>query len=186
MIRRGLLAVAPLGLLLTAWRGIEAWVIEREASSIRLSVGAFGVRSSGRFETWRGDVVFDPDRPAATRATVVVQTASLRLSPRGATGRALGPGFLDAARHPTIQLELTSLAPRGGDRWTARADLTVRGVTRAVSFPMDLRVTGDRAQMTGALDIDRATFGIGTSGPWNRAVSRQVNVQVSLQARRAS
>jgi hypothetical protein len=51
---------------------------------------------------------------------------------------------------------------------------------------VDLRVEGDRAQMTGGFDVDRAAFGIGTSGPWNRAVSRQVNVQVSLRARRAA
>ena len=49
-----------------------------------------------------------------------------------------------------------------------------------------VRVEGDRAQMTGGFDVDRAAFGIGTSGPWNRAVSRQVNVQVSLRARRAA
>jgi polyisoprenoid-binding protein YceI len=62
----------------------------------------------------------------------------------------------------------------------------VRGVTREITFPVDLRVEGDRAQMTGGFDVDRAAFGIGTSGPWNRAVSRQVNVQVSLRARRAA
>lgn len=186
MTTRRVQLVAPLALLTAGPARADAWVIEREGSSIRLSVGALGARASGRFERWSGEVEFDPARPTATRATVVVQTASLRLSPTVATDRALGPGFLDARRHPTIRLELSSLTPLGGERWTARADLTVRGVTRPVTFPMDLRVEGDRAQMTGGLDVDRAAFGIGTSGPWNRTVSRQVNVQVSLRARRSA
>jgi len=182
---RRVLLVAPLALLTAGLTRTDAWVIEREGSSIRPSVGALGARASGRFERWSGEVAFDPARPAATRATVTVQTASLRLSPSVVTDRALGPGFLDAGRHPTIRLELSSLTPLGGERWTARADLSVKGVTREITFPVDLRVEGDRAQMIGGFDVDRAAFGIGTSGPWNRAVSRQVNVQVSLRARRA-
>lgn len=105
------------------------------------------------------------------------------MSPAVATRRAIGPGFLDAARYPTIRVDLTSLESRGGDRYTARADITVKGRTRAVVFPLDLRISGDRAHLAGAVTLDRADFGIGTSGPWNSLVGRQVIVRVALQAR---
>ena len=59
----------------------------------------------------------------------------------------------------------------------------MKGRTRATDFPLDLRVTGTRAQLAGAFMIDRADFGIGTSGPWNRLVGRQVTVRVAIQAR---
>jgi hypothetical protein len=61
----------------------------------------------------------------------------------------------------------------------------VKGRRRDIAFPVDLRVAGERAQLTGAFTLDRADFGIGTSGPWNRLVGRQVTVRVALQARPA-
>lgn len=176
---------ASLWLLLTAFGAApEAWTIDRSASTIDLSVRALGGTHEGRFEDWGGDILVDPAAPERSRATVVVQVRSLRMRPDSATERALGPGFLDAARHPVIRFQLRALQPRGGGRFTARADLTARGVTRPVSFPLDLRTEGARAHMTGGFAFDRADFGIGTSSVWNGLIERRVTVRVSLQARR--
>ena len=52
------------------------WMVIRDASTIDLTVRALGVSHHGRFEDWRGDIVFDPAAPGRTQATVVVQAAS--------------------------------------------------------------------------------------------------------------
>lgn len=184
MRRRAVLlgALAVLGLGGSA--APEPWTVVRDASTIDMSVRAFGGSHRGRFEDWRGDIVFDPDRPSRTRATVVVQTGSLKMSPAAVTRRAIGPAFLDAGRHPVIRFELQSLDALGGARYSAHAEVTMRGRTRPVTFPVDLRVTGDRAHLTGAFTLDRTEFGIGTTGAWNRMVGREVTVRVALQARR--
>lgn len=185
MRRRGVIALGLGALLALTAAAPEPWAIDRGASSIEMSVQALGGASTGRFGDWRGDIAFDPAAPERTSATVVVQAASLTLSSSGLTRRALGPGFLDAAMHPVIRFELRSLEPLGDDRYTARADVTVKGRTNPVAFPVDLRVTGDRAHLSGAFNLDRADYGIGTSGPWNSLVGRQVMVRVALQAHRA-
>lgn len=178
------LACAVLTLLTQSAAAVVPWTVDREASSIELSVRAFGGSHSGRFGDWRGDIAFDPAAPDRTRATVVVQSASLAMSPAVATRRATGPAFLDSARYPLIRFDLQTLEPLGSDRYTARALVTMKGVTRPVAFPVDLRVTGDRAHLTGAFVLNRADFGIGTTGPWNGLVGRQVAVRVALQAQR--
>lgn len=185
MRRRGVLALGLGALVLSTGATAAPWTIDREASSLEMSVRAFGGTSSGRFSEWDGDIVFDPAAPADTRADVRVRAASLRLSPAAATARATGPAFLDAGRYPDIRFQLHGLEPLGGDRYTARAAVTMKGRTRPVVFPVDLRVTGDRAHLTGAFTVERADYGIGTSGPWNRLVGRRVTVRVALQARRA-
>ena len=182
--RRAVLAFALLALLTQTGAATIPWTVDRDASRIEMSVRAFGGSHSGRFADWRGDIVFDPAAPDRTRATVVVQSASLAMSPAVASRRATGPAFLDAARYPLIRFDLQTLEPLGSDRYTARAEVTMKGVTRPVAFPVDLRVTGDRAHLTGAFVLNRADFGIGTSGPWNGLVGRQVTVRVELQARR--
>lgn len=160
------------------------WAFGKDGSRIEMAVRAFGGTHTGVFEDWRGSAVIDPAHPEASRASVTVQAASLKLSPSIATRRAIGPAFLDAGRYPTIRFDLQSLEPVNGDRYTARAMVTMKGVTRPIAFPVDLRVTGDRAHLTGGFVLNRADFGIGTSGPWNRLVGRQVTVRVALQAHR--
>ena len=179
------LAFALLALLTQTGARAVPWTVDRDASRIEMSVRAFGGAHSGRFADWRGDIAFDPADPDSTRVTVVVRSASLAMSPAVASRRATGPAFLDAARYPLIRFDLRALEPLGGDRYTARAEVTMKGVSRPVAFPVDLRVTGDRAHLTGAFVLNRADFGIGTSGPWNRLVGRQVTVRVALQAHRA-
>jgi polyisoprenoid-binding protein YceI len=182
--RRAVLA----GLLALALGGATAppaWVVVRQASTIELTVRALGGSHHGRFEDWRGDITFDPDAPGRTRATVLVQAASLRMRSSTLTARARGSSLLDTARHPVVRFELRSLQPLGRDRYTARAEVTIKGRTRPVSFPVDLRVTGDRAHLAGAFTLDRTQFGIGTTGAWNRILGREVTVRVALQARRA-
>jgi polyisoprenoid-binding protein YceI len=172
-------------LLLTLTGAAPApWTVDRDASWIELTVQAFGGSHSGRFADWDGDIAFDPDAPERTRAAISVKSGSLTMSSAVISRRAVGPAFLDAARHPVIRFDLRALEPLGGDRYTARARMTIKGVTRPVAFPVGLRVTGDRAHLTGALVLNRADFGIGTTGPWNRLVGRQVTVRVALQARR--
>jgi polyisoprenoid-binding protein YceI len=160
------------------------WTFDLAASTIEMTVRAFGQTRRGRFSEWSGDIVFDPATLARTRASVEVRSASLRLSPAVGSGHATGPNFLDAARYPTIRFQLTSVEPLGGDSYNARANVTMKGRTNAVTFPVDLRATGERAHLTGAFTVDRADYGIGTSGPWNRLVGRQVTVRFALQARR--
>jgi len=179
------LAFAAFALLTLTGAAAVPWTVDRNVSRIEMTVQAFGGSHRGRFTDWVGDIIFDPSEPDRTRAMVVVRSASLAMSPAATSQRATGPAFLDAARHPVIRFDLRSLEPAGGDRYTAHAVVTMKGVTRPLAFPVDLHVTGDRAHLTGAFVLNRADFGIGTSGPWNRLVGRQVTVRVSLQAHRA-
>jgi len=185
MRRRAVLLAGLAALGLGGWSDAPPpWTVVREASTIEMSVRAFGGSHRGRFEEWSGDIAFDPDAPGRTRATVEVRSGSLEMNPAAVRGRAVGPSFLDARRHPTIRFELRSLEALGGDRYSARADVTMKGRTRPVTFPVDLRVTGDRAHLAGAFTLDRTDFGIGTTGAWNSMVGREVTVRVALQARR--
>lgn len=183
MRRRDVILAGCASLLPHAWaRAQSRWTFDKPGSTIELNLSAFGQARRGRFSDWSGSIVFDPDALSRTRASVTVQAASLRLSPSMGTDRAIGPDFLDAARYPTIRFELTSVEPAGGDRYTAGANVTMKGRTRPVSFPVDLTASGGTARLTGAFTINRADFGIG-SGPWNRMVGRQATVRFNLLAR---
>lgn len=164
---------------------VERWLVVPADSVITLRVGTPVGQRTGRFTRWSGDIRFDPDRLETAQVAIEVEAASLRMDDARLTSTAAGTGFLDSGRYPRIGFRLTGLEPAGGSRFTARADITIKGVTRPVSFPTTLRSDGRTAQMTGGLSLDRAAFGIGTRGPWNGLIGRQVRVDVSLATRAA-
>lgn len=187
MRRRAALLASLLALMTTGLAAPPSgWSVVRQNSTIDMQVRAFGGDHAGRFETWDSDIRFDPAAPVRTRATVVVRAASLQMRPAVATRRATGPAFLDAARFPLIRFELRSLDPVADGTYTALADVSIRGHTRPVRFPVTLNVEGDGARIAGGFSLDRTDFDIGTAGPLNRFVGRQVQIRVALQIRRDS
>jgi len=181
--RAVLLALAFLPVAHPAAAQVRRWTVDASRSSITLRIRAVGLNQTGRFEDWTGDIRFDPAALETAQATIDVRAASLRMKEPVLTSRATGPDFLDAARWPTIRLRLSRLEQSARGGFKAWADVTVKGRTREVVFPADLRVTGDAAQMSGGFVLDRAAFDIGMQGPWNALMGRQVRVDVALAAR---
>ncbi len=165
---------------------VARWVAMPSSSTITMQVGTPLGQRTGRFTRWTSDIRFDPERPETAHVAIEVETASLRMEDARLTTTAVGSGFLDSGRYPRIAFRLTRLEPAGENRFTAGADITIKGVTRPVTFPATLRSNGRGAQMTGGFSLDRAAFGIGTRGPWNGLIGRQVRVDVSLATRPAA
>lgn len=165
---------------------VQRWIVVPADSAITLQVATPVGTRSGRFTRWTSDIRFDPQTPATAQVAIEVDAASLRMEDARLTPTATGAGFLDSGRYPRIGFRLTGLEPAGGNRFTARADITMKGVTRPVTFPTTLHSDGRVAQMTGGFSLDRAAFGIGTRGPWNGLIGRQVRVDVSLATRPAA
>jgi polyisoprenoid-binding protein YceI len=188
MFRAVAIILIGVGLMLglAARADVQPWAVVPSESSIAMRVGSPLGQRSGRFERWTGDIRFDPQAPEQAEVSIEVEAASLRMDDGALTRTALGPSFLDSARHPRIAFRLQALEPLGPQRFQARADITMKGVTRPVSFPVTLRSDGRTAQMTGGFSLDRAAFGIGTRGPWNGILARQVRVDVVLATRPAS
>ena len=185
-MRRGLITVLVGVCCLIADGGraeVRGWVVVPAESTISLRVGTPLGNRTGRFERWTSDIRFDPAAPESAEVGIEVEAASLRMDDASLTRTAVGTAFLDSGRYPRVGFRLRGLDPVGGQRFTARADITMKGVTRPVMFPVTLRSDGRTAQMAGGFSLDRAAFGIGTGGPWNGLIGRQVRVDVSLATR---
>ncbi len=163
--------------------GVRNWVVVPAESAITLRVGTPLGSRNGRFDRWTGAIRFDPQVPEQAEVGIEVEAASLRMDHAGLTRTAIGARFLDSGRHPRAAFRLRSLESLGDQRFTAQADVTMKGVTRSVVFPVTLRSDGRTAQMNGGFSLDRAAFGIGTGGPWNGLIGRQVRVDVVLVTR---
>lgn len=156
------------------------WQVQE--GSLALSVQQMGIAVAGEFSDWQAEIAFtdDPSQPVNGAVRVEVVIASLALG--SVTGQAMGADFFDEAMHPRAVFEADIL--REGEGFVADGTLSIKGNAVPVRMPFDLVITGDRAEMTGALTLDRRDFGIGASVTEEGTLGFGVAVTVTLTAER--
>ena len=75
---------------------------------------------------------------------------------------------------------------KSGNDYVATGTLTIRGVTKPVTLPFALAISGKTAHMTGTAQVTRLDYNIG-EGEWagDKPVSHEVTVTVDLTATRS-
>lgn len=75
------------------------------------------------------------------------------------------PTYFDVAKYPTMAFRSTSIAAKSASEFTVTGELTIKNVTKPVSFPAQVvgvipEGSGWRVGYTGQLTIDRREWGI--------------------------
>ncbi|HSI91554.1 MAG TPA: YceI family protein [Adhaeribacter sp.] len=73
--------------------------------------------------------------------------------------------FFATDKHPKATFKITSLAPikgakPGADNYNVTGNLTIKGITNAVTFPATVKVEGNKATAKGTATIDRTKYDI--------------------------
>ncbi len=147
----------------------------------------------GSFGSFGGSITVGDD-PLLSRVEATVDADSIDTSDDGRDGHLKSADFFDTENHPTWTLVSTGLVAKGGAHYTLHADLTIKGVTRSVSFDLDFDgVATDpwgntKAGFTAETEISRKEFGL----EWNVAletggvlVGDKVKIQLDIQAVKA-
>lgn len=144
----------------------------------------------GNFGDVAGTITVAED-PLASKVDVAIQVASVDTKNPDRDGHLKSADFFDAETYPTITFASTGVSDFDGGSLTVAGDLTVRDVTRPVSFRATYEGVardpwgGDRIGFEGRLELDRGDFGL----EWNQAletggvlVGRTANLEVVVEA----
>lgn len=178
-------AVAAAVLLAPSLAAAQAWVVDKARSTLAFKGAASGQSFSGRFKTWDAQITFDPANLAAARVAATIAVASADTSNGERDELLPTSAFFDARKFPQATFVASRFVSKGGNRYEASGDLTIKGVTRPVTLPFTLAISGNTAQMTGALTLNRSAFGVGT-GQWasEKTIATAVQVTINLTATR--
>ncbi|MEU6786337.1 YceI family protein [Nonomuraea angiospora] len=108
----------------------------------------------------------DAGDPAASRVRVVLDVTGIQTGNQHRDDHLRTGDFLDAAAHPYITFDSTDVKHIGGDSFEVTGELTIRGVTRQITIPLDYTGTAVDAQgltrvgFEGGTVINRKDFGI--------------------------
>ncbi len=146
---------------------------------IALTITQFGSPVAGAFNDWTSAITFDENATGVMgQVETTIAIGSLQLG--SVTSDALGADFFNANTYPTALFTADIVANDAG--YVAEGTLTIKDVTAPLNLPFTLVIDGDTAQMEGAIEIDRRTFGIGQSMSDETNLAFGVVVDIALTA----
>jgi polyisoprenoid-binding protein YceI len=145
----------------------------------------------GSFNEFEGTAVIDGTDPSKSTASVTIKVDSIDTRNEQRDGHLRTNDFLDIENHPEIRFVSTAIRHEGGNEFAVTGDLTIKGVTKSITFPLEFQGAAkdpfgnDRIGFEGAVTINRKDWGI----TWNAAletggvlVSEKVTLEFEISA----
>ncbi len=148
------------------------WTIDPSHSHLDFAVKHMGISTvRGRFKTFTGSFETN-DQQVLTTVTVTADPASIDTGEPKRDDHLRSADFLDAGKYPQLTFASDAVTPGKGDAYVVSGKLTLHGVTKPVSF--DVEVTKPikdpygkmRAAATGRGKLNRKDWGL----TWNMAM----------------
>jgi polyisoprenoid-binding protein YceI len=149
----------------------------------------------GAFNDFEGTATIDGDDPSRSSVNITIQVDSIDTRNKQRDDHVRANDFLDIENYPTITFASTSIEHDGGNDFQVTGDLTVRGVTKAVTIPLEFQGVvkdpwgNDRVGFEGSVVINRKDWGVN----WNAAleaggvlVSEKVTLEFEISAVKAA
>ncbi len=126
----------------------------------------------GEFTKVSGTIWYDPENPRNSKVEASIDAASIATREPQRDAHLRSADFLDVEKYPVLTFRSKSVSGEQGD-WKVTGDLTIRGVTREVTFDVEgpTPETRDpwgnaRIGATATGKINRKDFGL----TWNTAL----------------
>lgn len=101
---------------------------------------------TGRFNTFDGSFYWDENDPSSASVEIVIDMTSSDSNHSLRDEHLQGPNYMNAAEHPTATFSSTSYEG-DGQGGTLNGNLTMNGVTRSISLPINKIGQGSGMQM---------------------------------------
>lgn len=193
-MRKALLLALSVALALPVLAAADPVVykVDPDHSGVGFTIRHFVSNVSGRFKDFDGVIKYDKANPAASSVSFTVQAKSIDTDNDDRDNHLRTPDFFDAEKFPTWTFSSTSVKAADADTLEVTGDMTIKGVTRKVTIPVDVLGSvktprGEKAGFEASFKLDRKEYGIA----WNRALEAggavlgdEVKVVISVEADR--
>ena len=134
-------------------------------SSVTATFKQMGVPVEAKFKQFAAQIDYDAAKPAASKASVEIQTASLDLGDPDYNKEVTKKEWFNTAQFPKASFVSSAIAPVGAGKLNVSGKLTIKGRSADVSFPLSVKAEGGKQVFEGQLPIKRLAFNIG-EGEW--------------------
>ncbi|HMX15510.1 MAG TPA: YceI family protein [Rhodocyclaceae bacterium] len=177
------LSAVSLGLAPAAVQAVEYTQVLPEKSAVAFVYKQMNVPVEGAFKRFKGQVSFDPAKPAGARAELEIDMAGVDAGSPEANEEVAGKLWFNTKAFPTARFVSSVIKPVGKDQYEVAGKMTIKGRTVDAKAPAAFRQDGKNAVFEGAFVLKRADYGIG-EGMWADfgTVANEVQIKFRLVA----
>lgn len=152
------------------------------ASSITFKIKNLGFNTTGHFSGITGTIIFSPDDLAGSRFDVQVKAGSVDTEVKMRDNHLRSEEYFDVKNYPQITFVSVKVTPsnKSGTLFVF-GKLTMKGVTKDISFPFKAQPIQDGYLFDGEFKINRRDFKVGGGS----TVSDQLTVILKVVAKKA-
>ncbi len=164
--------------------GGQKYAITPQNSKIEFIGSKVTGSHNGSFEKFTGDIAYVNNDPTKSQVNITIDMNSIKTDDPGLTKHLMTPDFFDVTKFPEAKFVSTEIKP-GGDKGashTVTGNLTMRGVTKAVTFPATISVAPDAATVDANFAINRKDFGINYAGAADNLIRDDVVLKLAIRA----
>jgi len=160
---RATLLATSIGLALAAHAAVLK--IDAAKSSVSATFKQMNVPIEDKFKKFNAVIDYDAAKPDASKATVEIDTASLDLGDPEYSKEVAKKEWFNSAQFPKATFVSTSIKGAGAGKLAVTGNLTIKGKTTPVAFPLTVTSAGGKQVFDGTLPIKRLAYNIG-EGEW--------------------
>ena len=114
------------------------WTVDKDHSGILFTIKHLGFNEiNGVIQNFDGDLVHQKSDYSDAKISFTASVMSLNTSNEMRDKQLKSPDFFNAPEFPEIKFESTSFKPIGNKKYKLVGKLTIKGVTRSVSFDVE-------------------------------------------------
>ncbi len=179
-----------------------AMTIDTSASSIGFTGWGVGKNHPGKFKLTTGSVTVKDGNISSGTFSININSMSMdqpeEMFQTNLKGHLLSADFFDATVHPEAKFEITgteAYTPTAGDTSVVAGantkisgNLTLKGITKNVTFPAKVDVSENAITAAANFDIDRTLWDMNYNGDKESAkdkfIAHEVNISLNITAKK--
>lgn len=154
--------------------------VDHARSQISFVSKQMNVPVDGHFAKFTAQVTYDPKKPAASKAEIEVELGSVDTGSSEANIEVGKKSWFSIAAFPSAKFVSSSVKPLTQDKLEVKGNLSIKGISREVTFPVTVKTAGGSNTFEGAFPLLRLQYKIG-EGAWSDTDTVADEVQVRFR-----
>ncbi len=147
-------------------------------STIKFTIKNFFSNVDGNFTGLNGSIRFNATNPAASVINVKVAASTVNTGNGSRDSHLRKEEYFDVAKYPVLNFVSNRIsATSTPSRFMAEGKITIKGITKLISFPFTVVPRGDGFLFEGSFKLNRRDFNVGGN---SMVLSDNLTVSLSI------
>lgn len=162
----------------------EAVSINPETSKVEFTGSKVTGKHDGGFKKFSGTIDLVNNKAEESNVSLEIEMSSVFTDADGLTKHLQTGDFFEVEKFPKssfVSTKIAADATKGADNYSVTGDLTMRGVTKSITFPAKITVKPEDVAVEAEFVINRKDFGIVYAGKADDLIRDEVVLKLNLK-----